>query len=558
MVFPNLASARRPALLALALLAVSLSVLAAQEPTEISLQTFASVESSKSGTLFLIRGAADLPDHTRLLCVLWYAGQPIYRSWRRTEVVGGRFSIKIGPIHESVLAGTYEAVVQFSQSDQPAQLRRALKKHAEKAVARTPVYVGTAELEAEEEALYREFLPTMTRNLEAAHKEVTRMHDAGMVAEARASRAELVEWAERVDAQIDGLRTALREHDETRVFASRYPETIRQVSVLVSLLELLFHSYAQDLFQRHGVTEGLPDLLRAEPVFRIVPSEVRREIERRFGELAEPDRTPGSVTIFDLYQDLLQLNELRLQVGRSYQAHRLELSADQWEGWHASWLLRLRNARANATRYANGKLSAKIAIEEELECLVDDLERLGWIQFNLLYQAHEMPLPEGAQRLNEDPVTLDEKIRTRWRALFEVVQEERKRLQERLRDCFGKATAEAPAIAENRARLEKGKLDLAAWAEEAKRSNGRLEELRTALDRLRAEPLLERFFPATAGGIRTYLDCLARILIEVEAVSNGGPDRSRHAERLGYLDRVLREMHDRVEKDLNRKDDLIQ
>jgi len=532
-----------------------------ETPTEISLAILAAAETGPSGTTFVVRGSTDLPDHARVTLVIWYSKTPIYRSWRRADVQGGRFQVTVGPIRETVLAGSYEAVAHFVKTDQPAQLRRMLKTFRDRAEARASFYVGTPEQEAEEDALYREFLPPTVRKLEMLYDDLVK-HTAGWLhGSEKFTKDDFYSWAEALVARLGELRRAMDDHAEARLFASRNPEMVRDISVVLSILDLLATQSCQEIGRKHGVEEGLPDACRAEPVFRIVPAEYRLEVERRFRELARRERSADEATAFDLYQDLLELNELRLQLGRSQQVHKEHLDPTEWERWHGSWLLRLRRAREGAARYTGRNLAGDLAADEDLATLVDDMVELGWMYFSALYATQGTALPEGSPRVSGDPKAQDEKIRARWAKLFEVVQIQRKRLHGRLRDAFQQVDAETPRIREAREKYEKKKIAEAEWLRETEQFGTRLAGARSAMQSLKAEPLLERFFPGTAGRMLTWVECQGRLLAEYRELDSSGNEnglRALHESRLRYVEKVLQQVRNGVEKDLNRKDELIQ
>lgn len=551
---------RRPSRLVLAifLLLGEARARAEDPPVEVSLQVQANVESGRGGTTFVLQGLTDLPDHTRVTSVIWYAKTPIYRSWRRSDIVGGRFQITVGPIAERVLSGTYEILVQFVKADQPAQLRLLLKSARERVERRTSVYFGTPTQEEEEEGVYRDFVPQEVRKLESFYNELTAKYDHFMGNDGRFSKEEFFNWAQDGAQRLDELRRALHDHDETRLFASRYPEMIRDVSVVLSILDLLFYQYGQEVCRKRDISEGLPDVLHAEPVFHIVPGEYRLEIERRFRDLARRDRAPEEVTCFDLYQDLLQMSELRLQLARSYQSHKERLDSSEWERWHGSWLLRLRRSRDASARYAGRAMTPGLAMDQELATLLTDLEHLGWLYFVALYEPQGAQLPEGTPRVSGDPIEMDERIKKRWAALFEVVQAARKGIHGKLRASFDLVNVEDPRIRDARGSFEKKTSAAAQWQKEAGAARDRLAAARGAIEKLHEDPLVELFFSGTAGKILTYADCLARELVEYEELDAAPQTPGVHAERLTYLRKVIFQVHDTIEKDLNRKDDLIQ
>jgi hypothetical protein len=532
---------------------------AEQEQVEVVLEACADAETGAKATTFRIEGRTDLPDHTRLLLVLWYEGALIYRSWRRIEVAGGRFQATVGPVRDVALAGTYDAQILFIKADQPAQLRRILKRVRDRIEIRASCFLGTPEEEAEVDAAHRKFLLQSARQLESLYADLIKRHDAYVAGTEKFSREEFFHWADDLVNGLGGMRDSLQDYDETRLFACRYPEMVRDISVVLSILDLLATQYLQEIAREWGVEESLPDTFRAEPVCRIVPAEYRLEIERRFRELAKREESPEEVTAFDLYQDLLAVSELRLQIGRKYQVHRQNLDPAEWEPWHQSWLLRLRRARENADRYAERPLAEKFAVHEEFAALIDDLVTLGNHYFVDLYASQDAALPPGTPRPDGSVREQDEKIRLRWGKLFEVVQVERKRVHGKLREAFQQVEGEAAGVCEKRELYEGKKLSAEEWRRAAEQAEARLGPTRTSVLRVKEEPLLERFFPGTLGGIVTYLDCLQRRLVEYRALDAGTEEeRELHESRGRYLDRVIQQVRTRVERDLNRKDELIQ
>lgn len=411
--------------LALGLLVLFLPVAVAAEDGPITLRIRG--EYQQDSRRFVVEGETDLPDHTVLGLMIYFCGEAVPGAVARGEVLAGHFTIAYGPIDRHLLSGVYDLVVRYMAFDQVAAIQARLKDRPEEKSARVSSYCGTREAEGIETTQIRDRLKKGLDRTRFLYGDLRTKAKEYLQGNKEFREPEFVAWANDWRARHGGLEELIREIGPDSVFAPRFPESVRDLSVISSFLELLFLHYYEEICRKNGRDPQRIVVLVARPAFSLMVEEYIREIERRIVEVEAREDEKREPTSFDLYRDLLDYQALFTKLLEEFdQTRKGPAPAAAWAARRDAWIALVDGFLARAARYKGSAIdTSHREVKAGLSTELAELAK-GLIELDAKF-AEEIGKDAGGGA-SPLPAALEgtvKAIRARFQVLYDIVLAER-------------------------------------------------------------------------------------------------------------------------------------
>lgn len=495
-------------------------------------------DARSDGVYFLVQGEIGLPDNAVIGIGLSFAGETVPEAWRKLDVAGTRFHAELGPVRTSVLSGTYRLVVKYSPVHQYARMRKFLSALTSEQEWEFPFYAGSPEREEVEEREYRRFLQESVQQVRDLYRSLEdhRLAFSGKrPKQATFDRDEFERWRDQWLADLRTTRQSAEAYGVARVFAPLHPESLRDLSVAISFLDMIYAENVEEICraQELPVTEGLPAGTWL-PFTRMAPEYVQEAARRTEAILADLHAEPG-VDSYALYRDLAELEALYRELLLTAGALRSGGAAEPWGPWHMRWAARLGRLSSAFPRYASSPLL------ETNPSLQKDLEALGARIRDFAVSAGASLAAAGRPEDGAPARTIEKEL-TR---LFEIIFAERRVLARSI-DAFvaGAKTLDEEIATQGRAVAEKRETPEAwnIWVAEAK---NRAQALKNTAGAFGTNATFRFHFPEAERCATAAAQAQLELLRE-RSEHIAGARTATYEERIRYFGETSRRMIDRL------------
>lgn len=446
------------------LLVCLLSLAASAQDGPITLRAHG--EYQQDSRKFVVSGETDLPDHTILGLLIYFCGEAAPGAVARGEVLAGQFTLPYGPIDRHVLSGVYDLEVRYAAFDQVPTVKARLADRPEEKTWRGSSYCGTRDQEKQETKQYQERLKDGLTRTRVLYGDLRTKAKEYLEGDKEFREADFVAWTKDWRSKQKGLDQLSREIGPDSIFAPRFPESVRDLAVISSFLDLLFLHYYEEICRKNGRDPARIEVLVARPTFSLMVEEYIREIERRIVEVEAREDEKREVTSFDLYRDLLDYQALFTKLLEEFeQARKAPSPADAWlqrrEAWTAlvdGFAVRSARYKGTAIEKAHAEIASGLAAElAELARGLIELDAKFGEELAHAGVAKGSALPPALQKAVEA-------IRERFQALYAIVLAEREGVVKEVEKRLQAFLALSDELEASRAKAEKGGAALGEWA----------------------------------------------------------------------------------------------
>lgn len=423
-------------------------------------------EYQQDSRKFVVSGETDLPDHTILGLLIYFCGEAAPGAVARGEVLAGQFTLPYGPIDRHVLSGVYDLEVRYAAFDQVPAVKARLVDRPEEKTCRVSSYCGTRDQEKQETKQYQERLKDGLTRTRVLYGDLRTKAKEYLEGNKEFREADFVAWTKDWRSKQKGLDQLSREIGPESIFAPRFPESVRDLTVISSFLDLLFLHYYEEICRKNGRDPERIEVLVARPTFSLMVEEYIREIERRIVEVEAREDEKREATSFDLYRDLLDYQALFTKLLEEFdQARKGPAPADAWLQREEAWTALVDGFAARCARYKGSAIEK--AHPEIASGLAAELAELARELIELDAKFGEEVGDAGASQGNSLPAALQravEAIRERFQALYAIVLAEREEVVKEVEKRLLAFLALSDELEASRAKAEKGGAALGEWA----------------------------------------------------------------------------------------------
>lgn len=464
---------------------------------------------------FVVDGETDLPDHTILGLMIYFCGEAAPGAIARGEVLAGQFRITYGPIERHVLSGVYDLVVRYAAFDQVTAIKERLADRPEEKTCVVSSYCGTREAEKQETKQYQQKLKDGLSRIRVIYGDLRTKAKEYLEGKKEFDEAKFLAWTADWRSKHHGLDQLVHEIGPASIFAPRFPESVRDLTVISSFLDLLFLHYYEEICRKNGRDPQRTEVLVARPAFSLMVDEYIREIERRILEVEAREDEKREPTSFDLYRDLLDYHALFTKLLDEFdRARRDPDPVSSWMARREAWTALVDGFAARTARYRGSAIEkahgeVKGGLSAELAGLAKgliDLEVRFGEEVGRLDAAASNSLPAALA----GPV---EAIRARFQALYDIVLAEREEIVKEIEKRLADVLALSDELEASRAAAEKGgAAQRGEWTAKLPGWRDRLRAARDDLARWRKETQATFHLPDSPRLLDTLceaLGCLA-------------------------------------------------
>lgn len=534
----------------LLLLLLATSVLPQDGPVAIR----AGAEFQSDARRFAVTGDCDLPDHTLLGLMVFFCGEAAPGAVARGEVRQGAFTLTCAPPDRTILAGVYELEVRYSAFDQVPEVRSRLADRPDEKTIRVSLYVGTRDQEAQETLQYQQRLKEGLGRTRSLYGDLRTKARDYLEKGKEFREAEFVAWMKEWRSRLAGLQELVDTIGPVRVFAPRFPESVRDLTVISSFLDLLFLHYFEKICQKNGLDPARAEALEQRPVFSLMVDEYIREIERRMTEVETREDEKREPTSFDLYRDLLDYQGLFSSLLEAYdRARRTADPAAAWAKRREPFVCVVAGFSARVARYKGSPIEkAHTEVEGGLAAELGSLGKgLLDLDDDFGSELSTGAAPAGDHVLPAEMKAPVDGIASRFQKLYDIVLKERARMVEEVQgrlDVLAKTSDELEAAHD---KVEKGETKKDAWARWIPGWRDRLREERSGLERWKKETQATFHLPESPRLLDTMGQCLDQLGGLYDDVI-GGKTTEQTEERIKYnrdtRDKVVKLVRAEVEQ----------
>ncbi len=415
-------------------------------------------EYQQDSRKFVVDGETDLPDHTILGLMIYFCGEAAPGAVARGEVLAGQFTITYGPVDRHVLSGVYELVVRYAAFDQVAAVKARLTDRPGEKTCSVSTYSGTREAEKQETRQYQEKLKEGLMRTRTLYGDLRTKAKEYLEDKKQFDESKFLAWMKDWHAKHEGLARLVGEIGPENIFAPRFPESVRDLAVISSFLDLLFLHYYEEICRTNGRDPERVEVLVARPAFSLMVDEYIREIERRIVEVEAREDEKREPTSFDLYRDLLDYQALFTKLLEELDRVRREPDPRaSWLARRVAWTALVDGFAARAARYKGSSIEkahaeVKVGLSTELAELAK-----GLIELDAKFE-EETGRPAAAQGHPLPPALAGavEAIRARFQALYQIVLDEREGIVKEIEKRLGAFRALSDELEASRDAAEKG------------------------------------------------------------------------------------------------------
>lgn len=501
-----------PAALRSGLLLLLLASTALPQDGPISLH--ANADFQTDARRFAVTGDSDLPDHTLLGLMVYFCGEAAPGAIARGEVRQGQFTLTCAPPERTILSGVYELEVRYSAFDQVPEVKSHLADRPDEKTVSVSLYVGTRDQEAQETRQYQDRLKDALSRINQLYGDLRTKAKDYLEKGKEFREAEFVAWMKEWRSKLTGLQDLVDTIGPARVFAPRFPESVRDLTVISSFLDLLFLHYFEQICRKNGLDPARAEALEQRPAFSLMVDEYIREIDRRMTEVAAREDEKREPTSFDLYRDLLDYQGLFSSLLEAFDRARRDADpAATWARRREPFVSAVAGFQARVARY---KLSQIEKAHPEVEGgLAAELGALGKGLLDL-DEAFGREVKAGAAPAGDHvlPVSMKQPvdgIRSRFQKLYDIVLKERARMVEEVQGRLGRLVKTSDELEAAREKVEKGETRKDAWAQWILGWRDRLRTERSGLEQWKKDTQATFHLPQSPRLLDTMGQCLDQL-----------------------------------------------